>query len=357
VAHEVIGGHGGLGSESVEGSLRILRRDLGGVFAHGVGGWFLDFGPLNKAPEGWYSGEPIISEIRRFMELGKRRPQLDIRPAAEMCAVYDQDSFAATAHWMADVPWTNYGIKSTDYINHWFVNTQARALYRTGAPLDSLFRFDLTAEDLKAYRLVFMVNTFLLSSGEAERLGALLRGSSATVVWFYAPGFVSTDRLDMLQMERLTGFRFMVLKDPAPMMIDASFRGGERSMRFGVNEKHFPRFAVLDQGVQVLGTWSDGAGVAFAVKPHEGYTSVYVGSAPLPAEILRWLAETAGVRMWSSQHDIVYATRDAAMVVATSTDTRTITLPRPMISWNGTTAQAVHTPRMETGDVELFYSR
>ncbi len=74
VAHQVIGGHGGLGSGTLEGSLRILRRDLGGVFANGIAGWFLDFGPLNKAPEGWYSGEPVIKEIKRFMDLGVRGP-------------------------------------------------------------------------------------------------------------------------------------------------------------------------------------------------------------------------------------------------------------------------------------------
>jgi hypothetical protein len=356
MAHQVIGGHGGLGSGTVEGSLRILRRDLGGVFAHGVGGWLFDFGPLNKAPEGWYSGEPIISEMRRFMEMGALRPRLDISPAADMCAVYDQESFAATAHWMADAPWTQYGIKSTDYINHWFVNTQARAFYRTGAPLDALFRFDLTAEDLQAYRLIFMVNTFLLSSGEAERIGALLRGSGVTVVWFYAPGFITHEKLDLHQMEQLTGFRFRVLKEPAPMMIESSLDGGETTLRFGVKEKHFPRFAVLDERVRILGKWSDGQGVAFAAKRHEGHTSVYVGSAPLPAEIVRWLAETAGVKMWSSHHDIVFASRDAAMVVATSAGTRTITLPRPMKSWSGGGAEPVHTPRMETGDVEIFHA-
>ncbi len=106
-------------------------------------------------------------------------------------------------------------------------------------------------------------------------------------------------------------------------------------MSFGVNESHFPRFVVREKGVENLGEWTDGAGTAFAVKSYEGYTSVYVGTAPLPVQILRLLAERAGVRMWSSMNDIVYATEDAVMIVATEKGARTLTLPKPMVSMDG----------------------
>jgi len=356
VAHQVIGGHGGLGSGTVDGTLRILRRDLGGVFANGIAGWFLDFGPLNKAPEGWYSGEPIIKEIKRFMDLGAQRPSLNIRSVGEFCAVYDQRSFTATAHWMAGAPWTNYGIKSTDYFNHWFLNTQARAFYRVGAPMDSLFRFDLTHADARSYRLLFFVNTYLLSADETDQLRLKLRDSGTTVVWYYAPGFVTPDRLDLSQMERLTGFRFDVLETPGPMMIHSTLKGSGNTvdMSFGVNESHFPRFVVKETGVEALGEWTDGAGTAFAVKEYEGYTSVYAGTAPIPAKILRLLAERAGVTMWSSMNDIIYATEDAVMIVATEKGARTLTLPKSMVSMDGGGPSAVHNLQMETGDVGVF---
>jgi hypothetical protein len=356
VAHNVIGGHGGLGSGTVEGSLRILRRDLGGVLANGIAGWFLDFGPLNNAPQGWYSGEPIIREIHRFIDAGARRRDLDLRSVGELCAVYDQQSFAATAHWLADEPWTDYGIKSTDYVNHWFINTQARAFYRIGAPMDSLFRFDVTADDARRYKLFFLVNAYYLSRAEADRLRAAFRDSGTTVVWYYAPGYVSPERLDLAQMEDLTGFRFEVLDRPGTMVIRSDVPAGESrlALAFGVNASHFPRFVVKDRGVEVLGEWSDGAGPAFARRTHDGYTSVYIGSAPVPARILRALAEQAGVRMWSTRNDIVYATRDAAMIVATEAGDRSFGLPRPMAALEGGPAAAVHALKMETGDVAVF---
>ncbi len=358
-AHAVIGGHGGSGSGTVEGSIRILRRDLGGVFAHGVGGWLFDFGPLNKAPEGWYAGEPLVSEIRRLVEFGARRPDLDISSEGEMAVLFDQQTFVATAHWLADKPWTNYGIKSSDYINHWFVNTQMRAFLRMGAPLDSLFRFDFQREDAARYRVLFVVNSFLLSPEECERLRSALRGSGTTVVWYYAPGFVRPDRLDLRQMEQLTGFTYSVKESPAPMLIRSTRSDGTGGVQrsFGVSDAHYPRFVVSDRNAEILGEWSDGAGPAFARTSHDGYTSVYVGSAPVPADILRELAQRAGVSMWSSRKDIVCGTHDAAMLVATDKGERTLTLPRPMRRLGGGDPAAVHRLTMETGDVEIFAAR
>lgn len=273
-----------------------------------------------------------------------------------MCVLYDQQSFTATAHWLAGKPWEQYGIKSTDYINHWFVNTQARSMLRMGAPLNGLFRFDLTREDVQRYRLLFAVNAFLLTAEEVRALRAALRDTGTTVIWYYAPGFIKPDRLDLRQMEQLTGFTYGIQEDPGTMLVRTVMPGAGSTLEagFGVDERHFPRFVVRDRQAEVLGEWQDGSGPAFARKEHDGYTSIYAGSAPIPVRILRELAVKAGVRLWSTRTDIVAASHDAAMIVATDGGQRTFTLPRPMQRGGAGEASAVHTLQMETGDVELF---
>jgi beta-galactosidase len=355
-AYDVIGGHGGLGSDTVEGSLKILRRDIGSVFANGVGGWLLDFGPLNKAPQGWYSGKTIVGEIKHLVDLGNGRGNLDIASEAEICTAYDLDSFHATAHWKAGYPWTNYGIKSTDYFNHWFLDTQSRALLRMGAPMDELYRFDFSAADAHRYRLVFMPNAYLLDPQEAERLRTAFRDSCTTVVWFYAPGFMTWDRLDPGQMERLTGFRFTILDSPGTMLVNSEIHAkqGPHKQSFGVDEDHFPRFVVREGADEVFGEWADGKGAAFAMREYEGHTSVYVGTAPVPAGILRILAQRAGTHLWSDKPDIIRATRGTAMIVATDAGKRTLTLPRPMAPVSGGDALSQHALDMGYGDVQLF---
>ncbi len=355
-AFDVIGGHGGLGSDTVEGSLKILSRDIGSVFSQGVGGWIYDFGPLNKAPQGWYSGTTIIGHIRQLMALGSKRASMDISSGAEICNVPDLDSFHATAHWKSGYPWKNYGIKSTDYFNHWFLDTQARALHRMGAPMDELYRFDFGPADARRYKLVFFPNAFLLDPTEAERIRTALRDSGTTAVWFYAPGFITWDRLDVKQMEQLTGFVFTAVDTPGTMLIDSQIPSltGTHKQSFGVDEDHFPRFVVREGQGEVFGHWADGRGAAFAVREYEGYTSVYVGTAPLPVEILRILASRAGARLWSDRPDIIKASRDAAMIVATAAGKRTLSLPRPMAPVTGGEVLQKHKLELSYGDVRLF---
>ncbi len=195
-----------------------------------------------------------------------------------------------------------------------------------------------------------------MDATEAARVRHHLRDSGVTALWYYAPGFISRDSLDLPQMEALTGFRFDVLKEPGTMIIDvnAGDAGTKLPSSFGVNELHWPRFRVMGTGHEILGEWRDRSGVAFARKSYEGYTSIYVGSAPIPALLLRLLAEEAGVRLWSTRTDIVRATRGAAMLVATDQGTRTLTLSSPMAPVSAQNRSIRHELELEYGDVRLF---
>ncbi|HEX9007477.1 MAG TPA: hypothetical protein VF889_09295, partial [Bacteroidota bacterium] len=214
---------GGSGSETVDGTLKILRRDIGQVFATGHAGWLFDFGHLNppfKAGKSWYDDPPMIQEIRSLMRLGeKERARLDIAPVSEIAAVYEPKSWLATKSWKAEEPWDGYGIVISDFIGHWMVNSQARTIHRIGAPADFLYRFDLSAADRSRFKLFLMVNTFFLTADEVRQLRGLFKGSGATVVWFYAPGYIGPTKFEPAQMEELTGFAFRRLDSPGPMMI------------------------------------------------------------------------------------------------------------------------------------------
>ena len=350
-------GEGGSGHDSIEGTVRIIRRDLGQMFARGVGGWLFDFGhlcPPYKANRGWYDDRPIIDAIRPFAALGEQRARMDISSAATIAAVYDPKAFFATAHWKAEEPWTGYGISVCDHINHWFINSQQRTFSRIGAPFDSLYRFDLTSADPRHYRLLFMVNLFTMDRAEADRIRNMMEGSGVTVVWYYAPGFIAPDRFDPAQMERLTGFRFEILHNPGPMQIRVEKTDTVSATVFGTSKPQRPRFAVLDSDVQVLGRWIDNGRPAFVRKPLKGWTSVYVGAAPLTVDVLRRIAGDAGVTLWSDRPDIVYATRDAVTVISTAAGERTLTFPSALRPVEGGAASSVHRVTMDFGDVRIF---
>jgi hypothetical protein len=343
---------GGAGSTTLEGTRKILQRDLGQVFVRGNGGWLFDFGPVLRSGKSWHADEAIIAEVNRFSRLGELRRDLDMSSCAQIAAVYDAKSFFVTRHWRAEAPFPQGGV-NVDYFTRWFMDSQARAFHRLGAPMDFMYRFDLTRGDAQKYKLFFMVNLFYLTSGEVSRLREILRDSGATAVWHYAPGFVTPEKLDLAQMERLTGFRFDLITEPGPMLIQARF---DDELQFGVKTPQYPRFGVIDEDAMELGYWADCHEVAFAYKEVEGWHSVYVGAAPLPAEILRWLALRAGAELWSTQPDIVMATQEAAMIVATSEGERTFTLPKPMAVFDGEEMRQVYDLNMGMGEVRIFTS-
>ena len=79
---------GGSGHRTVEGSVRILERDLGQVFASGVGGWLFDFGLIGghlKAERGWYSDTPLVDVIAssRGSANGGRRANVAPSPTSQ----------------------------------------------------------------------------------------------------------------------------------------------------------------------------------------------------------------------------------------------------------------------------------
>ena len=357
---------GGSGSETVEGTLKILQRDLGQVFATGHAGWLFDFGhlmPPFKANRGWFDDEPMTKVIKSFVDLGNaQRPKLDISPVSEIVAVYEPKSWLATAHWLDEEPWSNFGIVISDYFGHWMVNSQARTIHRVGAPTDFVYRFDLKPDDRSRFKLFLMVNTFYLTADEVIRLQDLFKGSGATVVWFYAPGYIGPDRFEPKQMEDLTGFSFNRMDEPGPMMIRCLIDDtGTKFFRdFGVKKPHYPRFAVVpgeDKSIRVHGRWSDNNEIAFASKEHDGFTSYYVGAGPLPVEVVRWIAVKAGVDMWSSKPDNVRASKGAVMIVATDDGERVVQFPEPMAPVEGGEAKKEHRLTMAFGDVRVFVKK
>jgi hypothetical protein len=354
---------GGSGSDTIEGTLKILRRDIGQVFATGHAGWLFDFGhysPPFKAGRSWFDDPPMTGEIKSLLDLGaSERPRLDISPVSEIAAVYEPKSWLATKNWKAEEPWENFGIVISDFIGHWMVNSQARTIHRIGAPADFVYRFDLRPEDRSRFKLYLMVNTFSLTPDEVKGLQDLLEGSGATVVWWYAPGYIGPEKFEPAQMEALTGFAFRRIDTPGPMMIRCKIETDDLKFfrEFGVRKPHYPRFAVVPregEPVRIYGTWSDSDDIGFARKEHNGFTSVYVGTGPVPVEILRWIAAGAGVKMWSSKPDNVRGTRDAAMVVASDNGERILHFPQPLTSSEGGAPATEHRLTMKFGEVRLF---
>ena len=376
---------GGSGSTTPEGTVNILRRDFGNVLASASGAWLYDFGPYNwsdygedaTTPGGWYGSPEIIEAVGDVLDLMRTRLTNDISSVAKIVVAGDPEGFFASRHWLHDRPWPDQGIRYTDLVNHWFFNAQSRAMYRGGQPVDLIYRDDLTVEDYRRYKLVLIPNSFMLTPAQVDDLHERLRGSGSTVLWTYAPGLLRPEHggaaggVDLEQMQRLTGFRFTQIDDPSPLLIDAAVPGTE-PITFGIKSPDYfsPRFVIEGDDFEPLGMWRRSKSVAFARREMEGWTSIYVGAPPIPAEVLRQLASDAGAAPWTDRTAIVNGSRAGAMVVCTdpatpygaptgaterpAPDPLTVTFPFPLRDEMGGPARTTHTLDLGFGDVRLF---
>jgi hypothetical protein len=282
---------------------------------------------------------------------------MDLSSVAEVAAVYQTESFFYTRHWMAEKPFRK-GISNLDFFSAWFLDTQARSLHRLGAPVDFLYQFDLSSDDLRRYKTILAPNCFVWSDESVASFRQALTGSGTTVVWFYAPGLISEDGLHVDRMRALSGFDIEMEKKPGSFLINVAPNLRDSvEHRFGVNTERTPRFSITDGAAEVLGRWHDSDAPAFARKEMDGWTSIYVGAAPIPVRLLRHIVRRSGARLWSSEPDQIVATEDIAMLTASTAGHRTVALPKPMVSLEtGATASRFHTT-LDEGEVRFFTAR
>ncbi|MDD5598635.1 MAG: hypothetical protein PHV82_11875, partial [Victivallaceae bacterium] len=88
-----------------------------------------------------------------------------------------------------------------------------------------------------------------------------------------------------------------------------------------------PQFFVNDKETTTLARFLDSGKPGYAVKKFPGWTSVYVGSACIPANVLREIARFAGVHLYLENNEIVYHNRSFLAVHTNTGAERTIKLP------------------------------
>ena len=198
-------------------------------------------------------------------------------------------------------------------------------------------------------KMYVFLNTWHVTPAERDAIHARLRRNGATAVWVYAPGFIG-DKASVENMRALTGIRLaesntagelhvktkdldygtdvnvanikrwydhqVYLKDPRDPGLQRDLPG------FRVS----PRFYADDPGAQVLGTLTGLDKPGLVMKKQQGWTSIYSAAPILPAALLRNLARSAGVHIYSDAGDVVYADRNYVSIYAPTGGKRTVHL-------------------------------
>jgi len=240
----------------------------------------------------------------------------------------------------------------------WDFLYSARALLRnnivkSGARIGFYYLADFLDGTLPPVKVYVFVNAGYLTDTQVRQIQTRLANEHATAIWQHAPGFLGGSTAGAARTSTLTGIT-VTQADGYPgtsgvgELVSLSWgfgAGGQNTLS--------PRLVVTDTQVTSLGQWSQDQKVNSARKSTGGFTSVLLGDFTLGnPDLWRTLFTDAAVHVWDSADDVLLCDSRTLLVHATSTGTRTIELPAPLVDVN--TGLSTFSVNMQLGDTLWF---
>ena len=302
-------------NRSIRESKAIARRNLGADITRNFGSWFADMSQATGALAVSWTGEREIAEmIGEMNRLYQQAQQTGYRSAAEIAVIFSADSprYLDMFH----------GPTLSNNLINWMYYPE---FFRLGAPFDVYLTSDLHHPDFpRQYKLYVMMNAFYLSDADRKRIDELKK-SGTTFLWFYAPGYVGENGLDVRQVEKLTGIKVETIEGkermsatplphrlteglPAQYRLTASIFPATATRKMHADE-FGPKFRIIDPAAETAAQFADGK-AALAVRDFGDWKSVYSVVPRLERPVLRNICRLAGVHLYIDADIIFDANRN-----------------------------------------------
>ncbi|MFP4249263.1 MAG: beta-galactosidase [Armatimonadota bacterium] len=307
-------GHGA--PDHLEGTVSQLRRAFASAATKRLAVRWYDFS------RGWISSDPRQAQvIEQLRDIADRWVQWDRSPETDgIAVVVDEDTPAA---------YLSHQIQAMQ----WLVYKQKAYFDRVGAPWSIYLLDDVVAGRVPKMSAYFFLNCFHMTADERAYLNEELKSDGRTLAWFYAPGYIEDD-LDVSRISELTGMDFREIAEmrswdirlnPEHPWAEGVTDADARQPRIEIG----PVFVPDEEGLDVVGRWTDGGEPGLAVKRMDGWTSVYSAAPILSPMLLKRICEDAGVRVPVTGTEPSYVSRDLIGLHSAVERTETLTFDEP----------------------------
>jgi hypothetical protein len=299
----------------------IQRREFGNVLCHGMGTWWFDMWG------GYYADAAIMADIARMVEIGRKFVHCDRTPTAEIAVALDDDSVHFT--------------ECDNRLTVPLIPDQLAQLAHAGAPFSTFHVDDLPVAG--GHKFYIFPNLFHVSDERMTRILDVIRRPGVTSLFLYAPGIVGDSAgapgsraagaalPDLARMERLTGIRLVADLSPAPLKVTVAGKAGLPKCQYGIDQALAPVIYAADPKATVLGTIAGGRRGAprggLVRKKIGRATSIFSAAGAIPADVLRGLAKSAGVHIFTAGGEVVYA--NASFLAISALPGKPVTLGLP----------------------------
>jgi len=309
--------------DGLEGTVSQLERAFANATAKGSATQWYDFS------NGWIARDArqgqIIGKLREIGEQWVNWPDRGPDPNS-VAVIVDEDTPAA--------------YMSHDFqVNLWAVYKQKMAFERLGAPWNIYLLDDVVSGRLPKFRCYFFLNCYHMSEAERQWIRQNLQRDGRTLVWTYAPGYVTDSALSVAAMSELTGMQFSERTETRDWRMTVS---EEHPLTQGLgpveqpNMKLGPVFVAQAQPTETAAVWEGTDVPALVVRKQPQWTSVYASGPLLSPELLKRICSAAGVPIIVPSAEPSFVSRSDAsrpsMIGLHSAVARTETLrfPQPM---------------------------
>lgn len=318
---------------NIDDFVNAVARDAGKTFSVGGGVWWMEM------VGGWYHDEAIMDFLGRITSISQELYEEPVEYVrSPVVLIVDEDTF----------------FRTTEQINIWngphyhSVNLQQRAFHLSGVPLDFHYLSEIMGDDPESYDVYYFLNPFYLSEPLKQWVREI-EAAGKTIIWQYAPGWLSANGFSTDGMRELSGFEFRhraasdrgllayFVREPdhaAGPHADTLLRNlGGDTLGIGVDIPA-DRFAVSGGYDGVLARFADDDSIAAAyrVEPDSGSVTLVLGHpSAITPDLLANIARMAGVHCYTRPGDLFFHQRsDLVVMHGVSGGTQVLNLPAPM---------------------------
>ncbi len=295
---------------SQQETVAVLQRDLASTRIGGSGAWFADWSSgTGRKSHGFFLDDEILSTISKARSIYAQAPAAG--KSTEIAVVVSSKS-----------PWHQDCAYPAVIYNTLICSVIYQEMANLGTPFDVLLIDDLKRKEVRdRYKLFVFINPFYLTKDESKWIESL-KGGGRTLLWFYAPGYVSDEHgLSVEQVAKTTGLGIELLDERNTPVFRANSGetvtiepfGSQLNFSTIMPTEIFPNFVVEDAKATALGL-DDQKRVRFAERDFGSWRSVYSAVPTLPRSILRRVAEQAGVHFYAPLDVIVDANERTLML-------------------------------------------
>lgn len=348
---------------TLEETLGIMKRDFSHRLIRRIGMWWMDLIP----EQGWYHHPEIMKYVAKMKKIMEKSLYLDRSYKGEIAIIVDEE--------------TPYYVKPGNELFYPLVFLQDRCgLSRIGTPYDIYLHNDLSNPFMPDYKLYIFLNTLYLTKEERRAIKDKVQRNGSTVMWLYAPGFISEGGLSIEGVRDLVGMKISYRESKynlssgngGPIQLYLTdfnhpiTKGISSSTFFGTNSDIGPIFYCVDPTARTLGRLLPAPqGVlcqpGFTIKEFNDWTSIFIGAPNIPANILRNIAYYAGCHIYCDDDDIVYASKYFLAIHTNSGGYKKIQLPRKSDVYDAFSEELVaknvkeFTDQLQQYDTKLYF--